>query len=159
MPFGYWNGPALFQRVIQEILAPFLWIFTLVYIDEIVIFSKSFDDHLNHLELVLKAIKDAKITLSPGMCHFAYQSLMLLGQKVSWLGLSTHKEKVDTIISLDNPRNVNDLQVFLGMMVYFSSSIPSMHGSSICYFSYWSEKISGNGKRRNRTYTISAIKS
>ena len=82
MPFGYRNGPAVFQRVMQGILAPFLWIFTLVYIDDIVIFSKSFDDHLNHLELVLKAIKDAKITPSPGKCHFAYQSLMLLGQKV-----------------------------------------------------------------------------
>ena len=124
MPFGYQNGPAVFQRVMQGILAPYLWIFALVYIDGIVIFSKSFEDHLIHLELVLKAIQDARITLSPGKCHFGYQSLMLLGQKVSRLGLSTHKEKVDAIVQLDNPKNVHDLQVFLGMMVYFSSYIP-----------------------------------
>ena len=124
MPFGYRNGPAVFQRVMQGILAPYLWIFALVYIDDIVIFSKSFEDHLMHLELILKAIQDARITLSPGKCHFGYQSLMLLGQKVSRLGLSTHKEKVDAIVQLDNPRNVHDLQVFLGMMVYFSSYIP-----------------------------------
>ena len=124
MPFGYRNGPAIFQRVMQGILAPFLWIFALVYIDDIVIFSKSFDDHLIHIELVLRAIEEARITLSPGKCHFGYQSLMLLGQKVSCLGLSTHKEKVDAILQLDNPKNVHDLQVFLGMMVYFSSYIP-----------------------------------
>ena len=96
----------------------------LVYIDDIVIFSKSFEDHLIHLDLVLKAIKESKITLSPGKCHFGYQSLMLLGQKVSRLGLSTHKEKVGAILLLDNPKNVHDLQIFLGMMVYFSSYIP-----------------------------------
>ena len=124
MPFGYRNGPAVFQRVMQGILAPFLWIFALVYIDDIVIFSKSFDTHIVHLNLVLKAIKESKITLSPGKCHFGYQSLMLLGQKVSRLGLSTHKEKVDAILELANPRNVHDLQIFLGMMVYFSSYIP-----------------------------------
>ena len=124
MPFGYRNGPAVFQRVMQGILAPFLWIFALVYIDDIVVFSKSFEDHLVHLNLVLKAIEDARITLSPGKCHFGYQSLMLLGQKVSRLGLSTHKEKVDAILQLDDPKNVHDLQIFLGMMVYFSSYIP-----------------------------------
>ena len=108
----------------QEILAPFLWIFSLVYIDDIVIFSKCFEYHLVHIELVLGAIKDAKITLSPGKCHFRFQSLMLLGQKVSRLGLSTHKEKVDAILQLENPKNIHDLQTFLGMMVYFSSYIP-----------------------------------
>ena len=124
MPFGYRNGPAVFQRVMQKILAPFLWIFALVYIDDIVIFSKSFEDHCQHIETVLEAIKSAEITLSPSKCHFGYQSIMLLGQKVSQLGLSTHKEKVDAILQLDNPKNVHNLQVFLGMMVYFSSYIP-----------------------------------
>ena len=124
MPFGYRNGPAVFQRVMQKILAPFLWIFALVYIDDIVIFSKTFEDHCQHIETVLRAIQSSKITLSPSKCHFGYQSIMLLGQKVLRLGLSTHKEKVDTILQLDNPRNVHDLQVFLGMMVYFSSYVP-----------------------------------
>nr|GAT46647.1 predicted protein [Mycena chlorophos] len=49
MPFGYRNGPGVFQRVMQNVLAPFLWIFALVYIDDIVIFSLTFDDHVRHL--------------------------------------------------------------------------------------------------------------
>lgn len=86
MPFGYRNGPAIFQQVMQKILAPFLWIFALVYIDDIVIFSKSFKEHCRHIETILEAIKLAEMTLSPSKCHFGYQSIMLLGQKVSWLG-------------------------------------------------------------------------
>lgn len=124
MPFGFRNGPAVFQRIMQGILAPYLWIFALVYIDDIVIFSKTFEDHLTHIDKVLGAIQEAKITLSPSKCHFAYQSLLLLGQKVSRLGLSTHKEKIEAIVDLASPRNVNELQKFLGMMVYFSSYVP-----------------------------------
>ncbi|QRW27784.1 Retrovirus-related Pol polyprotein from transposon [Rhizoctonia solani] len=105
--FGYRNGPAEFQRVMNRILSRFLWQFALVYIDDIVIYSVEFEDHCNHLDQVLGAIEEAEITLSPKKCHIGYQSLLLLGQKVSRLGLSTHKEKT-----------------FLGMMTYFSSYIP-----------------------------------
>ena len=114
----------MFQRVMQDILAPFLWIFALVYIDDIVVFSKTFEEHCNHLDLVFKAIADSGLTLSPNKCHIAYQSLLLLGQKVSRLGLSTHKEKVDAILQLEPPKSVPTLQTFLGMMTYFSSYIP-----------------------------------
>ena len=123
MPFRYKNGPSIFQRVMQNVLAPFLWIFALVYIDNIVIFSKSFDDHLNHLDQVFKMVAETGITLATTKCHFIYQSLLLLGQKVSHLGLSTHMEKVSAILNLDVPKNTHDLQIFLRMMVYFSSYI------------------------------------
>lgn len=124
MPFGYTNGPAIFQRIMQGILAPFLWIFALVYIDDMVIFSKTFEDHCSHLDQVFTAIRNSGITLSPSKCFLGFQSLMLLGQRVSRLGLSTDKLKVDAIIELDQPKNVSELQTFLGMMVYFSAYIP-----------------------------------
>src|ERR1700742_1131999 len=124
LPFGYRNGPSVFQRVMQGVLSPYLWIFALVYIDDIVAFSKTFKDHLKHVDLVLKAITKSGITLSPSKCHLGYQSLQLLGQRVSRLGLSTHKEKIDAINQLAEPRNVHELQMFLGMMVYFSAYIP-----------------------------------
>ena len=113
MPFGYKNGPSIFQRVMQKVLAPFLWIFALVYIDDIVIFSKTFDDHLDHLDQVSKAVTETGITLATTKCHFTYQSLLLLGQKVSRLGLSTHMEKVSAILNLETPKNIHDLQIFL----------------------------------------------
>jgi len=83
MPFRYQNGLAVFQQIMQNILAPFLWIFVLVYIDDIVIFSLTFEDHLTHLGKVFMAISQANITLALAKCHFAFQLLLLLGQKVS----------------------------------------------------------------------------
>ncbi|QRW05926.1 Reverse transcriptase (RNA-dependent DNA polymerase) [Ceratobasidium sp. AG-Ba] len=96
----------------------------MVYIDDIVIFSKTFEDHLDHVDKVLQAIEDSGLTLSPPKCFMGYQSLLLLGQRVSRLGMSTHKEKVDAILQLEEPKDVPTLQTFLGMMTYFSSYIP-----------------------------------
>lgn len=130
MPFGLPNGPSIFQRVMQGILAPYLWIFCLVYIDDIVIYSKSYEEHITHLDKVLAAIEKAGITLSPTKCHLFYGSILLLGHKVSRLGLSTHEEKVKAIVELERPRKLSQLQTFLGMVVYFSAFIP--YYASIC---------------------------
>lgn len=124
MPFRLRNGPSIFQRVMQGVLSPYLWLFTLVYINDIVIYSKNWDEHLIHLDKVLAAISKSGITLSPSKCFVGFSSILLLGQKVSQLGFSMHKEKVDAIISLEQPKSMKDLQKFLGMLVYFSMYIP-----------------------------------
>ena len=69
-------------------------------------------------------MKEAQITLSLKKCHFTYTLILLLGQRVSHLGLSTHAEKVKAIMELATPANVHTLQSFLGMVVYFSHYIP-----------------------------------
>ena len=130
MPFGLRNGPAIFQRVMQNILAPYLWLFCLVYIDDIVVYSKSYEEHINHLDKVLEAVEESGITLSPSKCHLFYGSILLLGHKVSRLGLSTHQEKVKAIVELEQPKKLSQLQAFLGMVVYFSAFIPFY--ASIC---------------------------
>jgi hypothetical protein len=124
MPFGLRNGPSIFQRVMNEVLAPYLWLFCLVYIDDIVVYSQSFEEHIEHLDKVLGAIAKSGITLSPDKCHLFYSSILLLGHKVSRLGLSTHEEKVKAIQELERPSRLSELQVFLGMVVYFSAFIP-----------------------------------
>lgn len=131
MPVGLRNGPSIFQRVMQGILAPYLWIFCLVYIDDIVIYSKTYEEHIEHLDKVLEAIENVGITLSPVKCHLFYSSILLLGHKVSRLGLSTHQEKVRAILELERPAKLAQLQTFLGMAVYFSVFIP--YYSDRCY--------------------------
>ena len=130
MPFSLRNGPSIFQRVMQGILAPYLWLFCLVYIDDIVVYSKSYEEHIDHLDLVLEAIEKSGITLSPKKCHLFYGSILLLGHKVSRLGLSTHLEKVKAIMDLERPKKLSQLQSFLGMVVYFAAFIP--YYASIC---------------------------
>lgn len=128
MPFGLRHGPSIFQRVMNSILAPYLWLFALVYIDDIVVYSTSYEDHIEHLDAVLGAIETAGITLSPARCHLFYSSILLLGHKVSCLGLSTHKAKVQAIMDLVRPTRISQLQAFLGMVVYFSVFIPFYAG-------------------------------
>ena len=70
------------------------------------------------------AVREARITLSLKKCHFAYTSILLLGQKVSQLGLSMHNEKVRAITKLAAPMNLCSLQSFLGMAIYFLHYIP-----------------------------------
>src|SRR5260370_6176583 len=94
------------------------------YINDIIVYSKSYDKHLAHLDQVLQALKEAQITLFPKKCHFTCTSILLLGQKVSCLGLSTHAEKVKAITELAVPSNVCTLQSFLGMAAYFLHYIP-----------------------------------
>lgn len=128
MPFGLRNGPSIFQRVMNGILAPYLWLFALVYIDDIVVYSANYEDHIDHLDAVLGAIENAGITLSPAKCHLFYSSILLLGHKVSRLGLSTHEAKVQAIMELTRPTKISQLQAFLGMVVYFSAFIPFYAG-------------------------------
>ncbi|CEL57226.1 Transposon Ty3-I Gag-Pol polyprotein OS=Saccharomyces cerevisiae (strain ATCC 204508 / S288c) GN=TY3B-I PE=3 SV=2 [Rhizoctonia solani AG-1 IB] len=124
MPFGIIFGPSKFQREIGKVLAGKLWKGVLAYIDDIVVYGKSFEEHNRLLDWTLNAIEKSGLTLSPNKCHIGYESLLLLGQKVSRLGMSTHKEKVEAIQDLDPPKNTKGLQTFLGMMTYFSSYIP-----------------------------------
>ena len=124
MPFGWHNGPPVFQRAMQEILSPFLWIFSLVYIDDIVVYSKTFEEHLKHVEQVLKAVAESRLTLSLPKCHLGYQSIVILGNIVSRLGLSTHHEKLKVMWELEAPKDHKKLETFLGLAVYFSTYIP-----------------------------------
>jgi hypothetical protein len=75
------------------------------------------------MSIIFQAIQKSRVTLAITKCHFRYQLVLLFGQ-VSRLGLSIYKEKVYTILQLEEPKKIHDLQVFLGVMVYFSSYIP-----------------------------------
>ena len=129
----------------QEILSPFLWIFTLVYIDDIVVYSKTFEDHLKHVDLVLQAIAESGLTLSPPKCHLGYRSIVVLGNIVSRLGLSTHHEKLKAIWELEAPKDRKKLETFLGLAVYFSAYIP--------YFSWMANPLFKNLRQKDSPYT------
>ncbi|QRV83408.1 Retrovirus-related Pol polyprotein from transposon [Ceratobasidium sp. AG-Ba] len=126
LPFGLNIGPAKFQRKMKEILAKFQWQFSLVYIDDIVIYSKTFLDHLSHVDQVLEAIEKSGMTLSPKKCNFGFESLELLGRLVSRLGMGSQKEKIDAITGMAEPKNLKQLMTFNGAVIYYSMMIPRM---------------------------------
>lgn len=105
----------------QLVLSPYLWLFCLIYIDDIVIYLASYEDHIKYLDQVLEAIEKTGITFSPSKCHLFYPSIILLGHKVSYLELSMHEKKVREIMDLERPTKIAQLQTFsLHSLLHFN---------------------------------------
>jgi hypothetical protein len=119
MPFGLKNGPSVFQRLMDKILGRFKWQTALVYIDDIIIYSKDVATHINDIGTILSLVAKSGLTLSLTKCHLAYQSLTALGHTVSNLGIGTADGTVKAVKEFPEPKNVKQLQRFLGLCVYY----------------------------------------
>jgi len=113
MPYGLKTAGATYQRMINFILSPVLGRHTMAYLDDVVIYSKNFDDHLRHLEETLKLVEQAGFKLNLNKCQFAVQKLKLLGFVVSTNGVTPDPDKVTAIASMPAPRNVKEVRRFL----------------------------------------------
>jgi hypothetical protein len=122
-PFGFTNSPAHMQRFMDGRLRD-MKAFVRCYIDDIVIFSKTFDDHVEHLTAVLAMLEDARLYLSPHKCHIGYHSVKLLGRLVDRLGLSTLRERSEAIQKWRFPKTLQQLESFIGAANYNRSHIP-----------------------------------
>ena len=91
----------------------------LVYIDDILIFSKSFEEHLHHLHLVFSNLRQAKLKLNPGKCNFATGTVKYLGHIISKDGIRVNPENTNKVRNFPTPRNVKEVRSFLGMANYY----------------------------------------
>ena len=124
MPFGLTNAPATFQRMMDVLLSGLKWNTFLVYLDDIVVFSKTFSEHLARLDEVLGRIQRANLTLKLSKCSFFATSLKVLRHIVSGKGLSPDPSKVLAVKNFPVPRNMKDVQSFLGFCTYYRRFIP-----------------------------------
>ena len=124
LTMGLTNLPGFFQHRMEFILAKYLWFFVLVYIDDIIIFSRSKKEHLYYLDRILQLLEDLGVTLSIAKCHFGYPSIKVLEHHVSWLGLSIVEEKTKAIWNLDYSEYLRDLETELGFFRYYRKFIP-----------------------------------
>ena len=119
MPFGLCNAPATFQRLMDCVLAGLQWTSCLVYIDDIVIPGKTFDDHLINLHSVLIRLREANLKLQPPKCIFARKSVNFLGHIISAEGIATDPGKIDKVTTWPTPTCRRDVQQFLGLCNYY----------------------------------------
>src|SRR5256885_3667240 len=123
LPFGLTNSPATFQRLLNVVLAEHLHSFCLVYIDDIVVISKTIEEHKVHLELVFNALKKAGLMLKHSKCVFAQSEIKYLGHLVSSEGIRPDPEKIRKIAEFPMPTTKKEWMVFLGMANYYSRFI------------------------------------
>lgn len=116
---GLINSPGFFQHRMENLLAEYLWTFVLVYIDDILIFSRTTEEHLGQLDKALGLLASSGITLSLAKCFFAFPSVQALGHHVSRLGLGTVQEKTDAIRALKFPETLNLLEIAIGLFNYY----------------------------------------
>jgi len=109
MPFGLTNAPATFQRLMNKIFREEIGKFVAVYLDDIIIFSTTFEEHLQHLQLIFKRLKDAGLKLGKDKCDFAKLELAFLGHIVSGQGISPDPSKIDKIKNFPIPKNITEL--------------------------------------------------
>ncbi|KAG1114109.1 hypothetical protein G6F61_010372 [Rhizopus arrhizus] len=119
MPFGLTNAPATMQRLMDSVLAGLKWQTTLVYLDDIVCFSPSFDQHLQDLRSVLLRLRSASLTANLKKCHFASDRISFLGYIISPDGLHTDPEKIRAVTDFPQPTDIAPLRSFLGLAGYY----------------------------------------
>lgn len=119
MPFGLVNAPASFQALMTQVLRGLNWKTCLVYVDDILVFSNSFKEHLQHLEQIFTRLTEAGLTLKPSKCAFALSSVKYLGHVLTKDGVQVDVSKTDTVRSFPIPRNQKELRSFLGLCNYY----------------------------------------
>ncbi len=119
MPFGLANAPATFQRLMDLVISGLKWKKVMVYLDDIVIFSKNFNEHLLDLEEVFNRLRDANLKVKPSKCSLAKSSIKYLGHVISAEGISMDKDKVKAVNDFPIPKNMRQLQTFLGLTGYY----------------------------------------
>ncbi|GFV64325.1 retrovirus-related Pol polyprotein from transposon opus [Trichonephila clavipes] len=124
MPFGLFGATPNFQKTIDIILKPVIGRFVSVYMEDVIITSPSFNEHLDHLNQVFTLLRDAELTLNKDKCHIARDKLKYLGLVISKKGIETDHSKVKTITEMKPPKNSKEVSKFLGMAEWYHKFIP-----------------------------------
>ncbi|XP_068205363.1 uncharacterized protein [Palaemon carinicauda] len=123
MPFGLKTACATFVRLMRKVLSGLSNVSC--YFDNIVIFSKSWSNHLNHIKLVLSRLRDHGLTAGPDKCFFAFNEIKYLGYKLGNNCLSPIRSRVDDIVNMPVPTTKKDLRSFMGTLGYYNRFIPN----------------------------------
>jgi hypothetical protein len=119
MSFGLTNAPAYFMYLMNKVFMEYLDQFVVVFIDDILIFSKNEEEHDEHLRLVLQKLGENQLYAKLSKCEFWLKEVSFLGHIISEGGIFVDPSKVESVLSWNTPQNVSDIQSFLGLAGYY----------------------------------------
>jgi transposase InsO family protein len=119
MPFGLTNAPATFQRLMESCMGDLYLTYCLLYLDDIVVYSKTYQEHLVRLEAVFQRLKEAGLKLKPSKCKFLQKSIKYLGHVASEEGISVDPEKTQVVHDWPVPTNLTEILSFLGFVGFY----------------------------------------
>ncbi|KAG2192115.1 hypothetical protein INT47_012407, partial [Mucor saturninus] len=127
-PFGLKNSAPYFQSIIMDTLKPYIDKFVLVYVDDILIYSKSEAEHKEHVKMVLKKLDDAKFVINPKKSHFHIKELTFLGYNITKHGILPSEQKTEAVRNWPVPTNVQQVRQFLGLAQHYKRFIHDFSG-------------------------------
>ncbi|RVW93540.1 Retrovirus-related Pol polyprotein from transposon 17.6 [Vitis vinifera] len=119
MPFGLTNAPTAFMDLMNRVFKPYLDQFVVVFIDDILVYSRSREDHEGHLSIVLQTLRDKQLYAKLKKCEFWLDRISFLGHVVSNDGISVDPGKVDAVANWRRPSTVTEIRSFLGLAGYY----------------------------------------
>lgn len=152
MPFGLCNAPKTLQRLMDEVFGPELDPYVFVYLDDLVIVTATFEEHIAILCKVLDRLKAAGFTVNVDKCEFCLPSLKFLGFVVDQHGLRTDPDKVSAISSLPKPNTVTEVRRALGLFSWYRRFVPNFASMSAVI----TDLIKGKGKKSAITWNPAA---
>lgn len=123
MPFGLTNAPAAFMKMMNGIFRDCLDEFVIIFLDDILVYSKDRGEHKRHLEAVLTRLREQKLYVKLSKCSFWQRSIRFLGHIVSEEGVSVDPEKIRSIKQWPTPRNATEVRSFLGLAGYYRNFV------------------------------------
>ena len=126
MPFGLMNAPACFQRFMEHCMDGYRDRLTVPYLDDLLIYSATFEQHLEHLRLMLQRLKRHGIKVKASKCHLFRREILYLGRIISFAGYTADPKNIIAVSSKlkKKPSSIIELQSILGLVGYFRRSIP-----------------------------------
>ena len=119
MSFGLTNAPTTFMHLMNSVFQPYLDSFVIVFINDILVYSWSREDHEQHLRTVLQILRERKLYAKFSKCEFWLDSVGFLGHIVSCEGIKVDPKKIEAVQSWSRPSSVTEIRCFLGLAGYY----------------------------------------